>query len=141
MLLAIAPIVPATILEPEDAGRRVGRDVLRHWRADDSALELEDLLARVRVAYGLVVQAALYAIVGCLLAHLQRLGKLGYSLAQRIKANFDCYVLVNIEINSIDLRSGGSFVRLLPKNKASEYLLNICNLIPFHAANYFGSPF
>lgn len=59
----IAPLLSATVLEPENRRRGIWRDILADGSANDLPLKLENLFGIERVADGLVVQAALNALV------------------------------------------------------------------------------
>lgn len=68
MLSLVAPKFRPAVLEPENHGRGIGRDMLTGRRPDDLAVVLENLLAIEAVAGRLMVQAAFNSFVGCFLA-------------------------------------------------------------------------
>jgi hypothetical protein len=74
---AIAPILAAAVLEPEDAGGGVERDVLDIGHPHRPALVGENLLGVVAVADRALVERLLHSVVRRFLAELQGLQKLG----------------------------------------------------------------
>jgi len=63
VLVNISPVTLPAVLEPEDHGRRIGRNMLTGLRPDDLALILEDLFAIERITGSPMEQTALNPIV------------------------------------------------------------------------------